>query len=165
MATPTTLPATAVAGEILTAAYVNNLRGAFRIMQVVSATTTTQTAVASTTYISSTLTVNITPTFSSSKFLIVANLNGFVPGANEILGQRIVKTVSAVDTVLLTNAATMSSGAGSLRAMNTQIYLDSPATSSALTYKVEIARASGSGTLYAQLGSEPSTITVFEISA
>ena len=165
MATPTTLPASFSAGSILSADQMNNLRGAFRVMQVVQATTTTQTSVASATYVTSTLTVNITPTFSSSKFLIVANVNGFVPGANEILGQRIVKTVAAVDTVLLTNAATMSSGAGSLRAMNTQIYLDSPATSSALTYKVEIARASGSGTLYAQLGSEPSTITVFEISA
>jgi hypothetical protein len=38
MATPTTLPASFVAGSILTAAELNDLRGAFRVLQVVNAT-------------------------------------------------------------------------------------------------------------------------------
>lgn len=165
MATATNLPASFVAGAILTADQMNNLRGAFRVLQIQYASTTTQVAVSSTTFIASTLTINITPQASTSKFLIVSNLNGFVPGANEILAARIVKTVAAADTVLFTNNAIMSSGGGSMRANCTQIYYDAPATTAALTYKVEIARASGSGVLYAQLGSEPSSIIVLEISA
>ena len=41
MATPTNLPASFVAGAILTAAQQNDLRGAFRVLQVVQGTTTT----------------------------------------------------------------------------------------------------------------------------
>ena len=40
MATPTTLPATFVAGNVLTAAQMNDLRGAFRVLQIVSTTKT-----------------------------------------------------------------------------------------------------------------------------
>jgi hypothetical protein len=45
MATPTTLPASFVAGNILTAAQLNNLRGAFRVLQVVQATDATLTTI------------------------------------------------------------------------------------------------------------------------
>ena len=38
MATPTTLPASFTAGQVLTAAQMNDLRGAFRVLQVVQAT-------------------------------------------------------------------------------------------------------------------------------
>ena len=40
MATPTTLPAAFVSGAILTADQMNNLRGAFRVLQVVTSTAT-----------------------------------------------------------------------------------------------------------------------------
>lgn len=165
MATPTNLPASFVSGEILTAANMNLIRGGFRILQVVQGSTTTSTSVAGTTFVTSTLTANITCQSNTSKVLIVSNLQAFVPAANEVLGTRIVKTVAAVDTVLLTNAGALSSGGGSAQTLITQIFLDSPATVAALTYKVEIQRASGSGTLFAQLSSNPSTITLMEISA
>jgi hypothetical protein len=38
MAAVTPLPATFVSGDVLTAAQMNDLRGAFRVLQVVSAT-------------------------------------------------------------------------------------------------------------------------------
>jgi hypothetical protein len=40
MATPTTLPATFVAGNVLEAEQLNDLRGAFRVLQTVSTTKT-----------------------------------------------------------------------------------------------------------------------------
>ena len=165
MATPTALPTSFVAGQVLTAADQNLLRGAFRILQVVYGSTTTQTPVSSATYISTTLTASITPNYNTSKFLIIANLNLFTAASNEIIGIRTVKTVAAADTVLLTNTSATSNGGGSLRSMTTQMYLDSPATTSALTYKIEFARTTGSGTNYAQLGSEVSNIIIMEVSA
>jgi len=135
------------------------------VLQVVQGTTTTQTAVSSATYISSTLTVNITPKHSTSKILITSSLNGFTPSGTEVLGCRIVRTVSAADTVILTNTNALQSGAGNLRSMIAQQFLDSPATTSTVTYKIEIARTTGAGTHYAQLSNEPSVIIVQEISA
>jgi hypothetical protein len=41
MATPTNLPATQTTGNVLTAAYMNDLRGAFRVLQVVQGTPVT----------------------------------------------------------------------------------------------------------------------------
>jgi hypothetical protein len=45
------------------------------------------------------------------------------------------------------------------------MYLDSPATTSATTYKTQIAMAQGAGTVYANINNNPANITVFEISA
>lgn len=78
MATPTTLPATFVAGNVLTAAQMNNLRGAFRVLQVVSTTLTTSfTSGAGGAYANVTgLSATITPSATSSKILIMATVNG-----------------------------------------------------------------------------------------
>ena len=62
MATQTNLPAAWTSGQVLTAAALNNLRGAFRIMQIVSATTSTEQSSSSSTYADATsLSVSITP--------------------------------------------------------------------------------------------------------
>jgi hypothetical protein len=47
MAAVTTLPAAFVAGNVLTAAQLNNLRGAFRVLQVVQSITTTAVTITS----------------------------------------------------------------------------------------------------------------------
>lgn len=161
MATPTNLPAAAVAGEILTASYLNNLRGAFRVLQVVAATTTTQ--VSSTgADTDTTLTVSITPQSSSSKVLIVAMHNGVTKVGN-IYGTVTLKRGGTVITTLGPTLGTT----GSTLTLNgiaaNVIYLDSPATTSATTYKTAF---TGSGaTFYFQADSATSYIVAMEISA
>jgi hypothetical protein len=72
MATPTNLPATATAGQVYTAANVNDLRGAFRVLQVVQAVYSAVIASNSTTTMADTnLTATITPQDTNSKILVM----------------------------------------------------------------------------------------------
>lgn len=162
MATPTTLPNSWTAGDVLTAASLNNLRGAFRIMQVVYGSTTTETVSTSTTYATSTLSASITPAFTSSKVLIIANVHVSSNAASQFTGLRIYDGASAI----LTNGrAFMQGAAGDSGCMNSLVYLDSPNTTSAKTYTIQFARVSGAGNSVVQGNSNPSTIILAEVSA
>jgi hypothetical protein len=165
MATPTNLPASFTAGAILTADQQNSLRGAFRILQVVYGTTTTQTSSTTTTYATTTLSANITPQSNTSKILVFQNVHLFAGGANTQIGLRITRLIAASPTTLLTNDGAMSSGGGTIQGIVSQFYLDSPATTSACTYRADFNRASGSDTVYSQLSSNPSTMILMEVSA
>ena len=160
MATPTNLPAAQTTGNVLTAAYMNDLRGAFRVLQVLQATTVTQTASGSATYVSTTSTLTITPQSTSSKILVVSNLVCLASSSPCQYAVRIQRGATTVFT---------NGGAGYFLTDNgtciTSIYLDSPSTTSSTTYTIQYARASGVGTAYVQLGGAPSTLTLLEISA
>lgn len=161
MATPTNLPAAQTTGNILTAAYVNDLRGAFRVLQVIPNTTTTQTTTTSATYATTTLTASITPQSSTSKILVMTS-QAFLASANPAnIGMRLVRGAS---TVVWTNDAAMYFATDTGTTTNI-LYLDSPATTSATSYTVEFARKGGTGTAYAQLGFFNSNIILMEISA
>jgi hypothetical protein len=160
MATPTNLPATQTTGNVLTAAYVNDLRGAFRILQVVSATTSTSTAASSATFVDTTLTVTITPQSNTSKIFVMVNQSLFV-FSGDSASFRLLKGA----TVLQTQLSAVFSSASNILGNASFMFLDSPATTSATTYKTQIARASGTGSVTANINNNPANITVFEISA
>ena len=165
MATPTNLPASFVAGQILTAAEQNDLRGAFRVLQVVYATTTTQTTTTSSTYATTTLTASITPQASSSKILVFTNTQYLCGDPLNTLGLRITRLIAGSPTTVLTNDGAASGGNSSVQGLASQISLDSPATTSAITYRQDFARTSGVNTIFVQVSSNPSTMVLMEISA
>ncbi len=176
MATPTTLPATFVAGNVLTAAQMNDLRGAFRVLQVVSTNKTdtyTQTATAFTDVTG--MSVSITPSSATSQILVFVNAN--VSMSDTVLTLRLLRGAT---TIFAGNTAgTRPAGFyGSSENLGTNIfnsggvYLDSPATTSATTYKIQMALYTGTGYLNRNNrdtdGIDPrttSSITVMEISA
>jgi hypothetical protein len=165
MATPTNLPATFVAGNILTAAQQNALRGAFRVLQVVSGTTSTGVSNATTTLATTGLTASITPQFNTSKILVVASMTSC----------KVAAINTGIEFAFLrgsTNVLTFSKFAGFGTASTdnnfsiTGLLYDSPATTSATSYTVHFARGGGSGTVEVQQGSlTTSTILLMEISA
>lgn len=161
MATPTTLPATFVAGDVLTAAQMNNLRGAFRILQVVSATTSTLVTSATTTWVDSDLSVSITPQSATSKIFVVINQVGYLDTSTTSSGLRLVRG----STVLQTQLDPIFSGGGTIIGNMSFMYLDSPATTSATLYKTQIQKRAGAGSFYVQVNACPANITVFEVSA
>ena len=161
MATPTNLPAAFSTAQILTAAQMNDLRGAFRVLQVVSATTSTITSATIIAYVDTTLTVTITPQSSTSKIFVMVNQSLFVDTANNECNYRLLRGATALQT----QKAPAFSSAGTTVGQGVFMYLDSPATTSATTYKTQIAIASGAGTVYANINNNPANITVFEISA
>jgi len=149
MATPTSLPATFVAGNVLTAAQMNALRGAFRILQVASTAKTDTFSTASTSYTDITgLSVAITPSSTDSKILVLVdvkvtassdNVNvALLRGATQIyLGDSAGNRTRAMAGGNLLNQYDILQGGG--------IYLDSPATTSATTYKLQMSVSGGTG--------------------
>jgi len=162
MATPTNLPGVQTTGNVLTAAYVNDLRGAFRILQVVDAGTITLGSTTSGTYADSGLTATITPQSASSKILILVAQSGFNGSAGQGLGVRLMRG----GTVLQTQTDSVYGSTAAVLSTVTMFGLDSPSTTSATTYKTQFARTLGStGSVFVQPNGNQSTIILCEVSA
>lgn len=152
MATPTTLPSTFVSGNTLTAAEMNNLRGAFRVLQVVSTAKTDSFSTTSTTFTDITgLSLTITPSATSSKILVFSSIVG-VGNAIAVYFQ-MLRDSTAIGIGDTRGSRSRISGlvsdqTGGSGAFHTfPMALDSPSSTSALTYKVQV-RAQAAGTLY-----------------
>jgi hypothetical protein len=165
MATPTNLPASFSSGAVLTAAQQNDLRGAFRVLQVVTATYGTFTTHNSTTYTDTNLTASITPQATTNKILVMAFNNGCVRGAEgsgNALSLRILRGATQISEVKewgFTNTTLLQQGT-----VHMQV-LDSPASTSALTYKVQGKNSVTGSTVGTQYQTTTSTIVLMEISA
>lgn len=166
MATPTNLPAAFTSGAVLTAAQQNDLRGAFRILQVVQGTTSTITSSSTTAYADTTLTATITPQSTTSKILVmVAHGSVFRSNGNVLNG---------VNLRLLRGATVISTFGGGIGYTGTAldltgscstVYLDSPATTSATTYKTQFSNNVAAASVQVQVSASLSTITLLEVSA
>jgi len=143
--------------------------GGGKVLQVVFASTSTQTIVASTTYTDSTLTATITPTLATSKVLVIYN--------QQLVAQRAAAAAGAMAQLLrgstsiqdLATTSDLSTGSATTYYNNTvgATYLDAPATTSATTYKTQVktTTTANSGQAIAQASSSVSTITLIEIGA
>jgi hypothetical protein len=146
MATPTPLPEDFSPGQVLTAANMDNLRGAFRILQVVESTpTTTLFTSTSLTFIDCGLSLTITPQSTSNKILCVYMANGFTSASITGLGLRVLRGAS---TVVGTDNDNCYSTNGGISNNITLYHFDAPATTSATTYKVQMNRNQGTGIAY-----------------
>jgi hypothetical protein len=167
MATPTTLPASFVAGNILEAAQLNDLRGAFRVLQVVSFNTTASssgTTISTATYTATGLTATITPQSATSNILIFVNQANRKTNANAAteVQSRLYRGASPVTTAN-TVSTCYTNTAMELRAQGSLMYLDNPATTSATTYTM-YGSNSGAGTVSFDFFSS-SSMVLMEISA
>jgi len=179
MATPTALPASFTAGDVLTAANMNLLRGAFRILQVVSTTKTDTFTSSSVSYVDVTgLSATITPTSADSKVFAIVTLTGSGQAAVTSGFFQLVRDSTAIaigDTAgSRIRASTVFGSEGSPQFSAGITYLDSPATTSATTYKVQVALAAAGNVYLNRANSDTdattrartvSSITVFEVSA
>ena len=146
--------------------------GGGKVLQVVSGVTTTQTSIATTTLTDTTITATITPTASTSKILVIISaqnfqnrLAGATGGAARLL--RGSTTVADYTTEAFAYINASGTSATSLSYMASIVYLDSPATTSATTYKLQaqVITTANSGSATFQYASAPSTITLMEIGA
>jgi hypothetical protein len=180
MATPTSLPASFSAGNVLTAQQMNDLRGAFRILQVVSTTKTDTFSLTSSTFTDITgLTASITPQSTDSKVLVLVNCS-----LRQGTGNPLIKLVRGSTDICIGDAAgsrqrvsigNYNTGNGSNLSFH---FLDSPASTSSQTYKLQIrAINSAAAAIVVQVGATgddgdrgdngrfPSSITLLEVSA
>lgn len=138
--------------------------GGGKVLQVVNATTNTVVTNSTSTYADTTLTATITPSSSTSKILVIALVNVQKGDSNVYVQTRLVRNSTAI-----LNVATQTGFNGTTTIQNVGTdgvtYLDSPATTSATTYKMQIASATNTASVTAQGGSSTSSITLMEIGA
>ncbi len=149
--------------------------GGGKVLQVVSATTTTSTTIASTTLTDTTITASITPTAATSKILILISASAITSrasdfalgsfsvlrGATEIMDNK--NNDDAFGVQAYQSGATQTNWYGQLGIT----YLDSPNTTSSTTYKLQASaeRTANSGSVIFQSNGNMSTITLLEIGA
>jgi hypothetical protein len=180
----TGLAAPGTSGNVLTSngtAWVSSApAGGGKVLQVVSTTKTDTFTMASGTYADITgLSVNITPTSASSRILVFASVNHVGTTLTSASGIRLVRDSTAIAIGAAAGSRIQTSGGaaygnyGVTLTNETVHFVDSPATTSSTTYKIQI-RVYGS-TAYvnrSQVDSDDqayyrgaSTITVMEIAA
>ena len=138
-----------------------------KVLQVVAANTTTQTANSTTTMADTTLTATITPTSATSTILVLVSQNGLLRGAsnsnnainiNLLRGATVISQI--MSTGLYTDTALLLTGFSA-----SANYLDSPATTSATTYKTQFSQRFASADVRVQQASDMSSIVLLEIGA
>jgi hypothetical protein len=148
--------------------------GGGKVLQVVSSVITTSTTIGTTTLTDSGITATITPTSASSKVLVMINAlalqNLQSSSTEDSIGGKVLRDAVTVLDFGAENLAirghTSSASFYELRIIPI-MYLDSPATTSATTYKLQVKNGSvgGSQQIFMQFGSNPSVITLLEIGA
>ena len=136
-----------------------------KVIQIVAATTSTDTASSSITFADTTLTATITPTSASNQVLVFVNQNG--------LQKTNADSQNAIDINLLRGATNIASFAQSVGYTNSTLqlwtatasisYLDSPATTSATTYKTQFRNPNNSAQISVQKAGTVSSIVLMEV--
>ena len=138
--------------------------GGGKVLQVIQGTTTTSTSNSTSTYADTSLSASITPTSATSKVLVMVNQiinksNGNVDNSVDLRIVRGATTILESTYILYTGTTLTSYSIASL------VYLDSPNTTSATTYKTTFRNAVNAASVTTQQNSNGSFITLLEIGA
>jgi len=145
--------------------------GGGKVLQVVYASTKTPTYISTGTLTDTGLTATITPTLNTSKILVLVSQHlkfynssgGFYWNGSWDLYRNSTSILTNDNDVLQIIAGTYSTGTLNMNSFVNMNYLDSPATTSATTYKTKAAKSTG--TELTCNGAGYSTITLLEIGA
>jgi hypothetical protein len=134
-----------------------------KVLQVVQGTTSTTATNTTGTPADTNLTATITPTSASSKILVIVNQTGASKTNDTSIGMNLRRASTTIMQIYY-----MGYTGTSLRLdfgdMN-MVYLDSPATTSATTYKTQFYSQASVSTVSVQQNNGTSTITLMEIGA
>ena len=137
-----------------------------KVIQVVQGATSTQVINSTSTFTDTGLTATITPKFSTSTVLVLVTHNGLTKTAGN--SQNFIQMNLLRDAINLTNwyeggytnsVLSLALGSASLN------LLDTPATTSATTYKTQFRNPNNTASAIVQESSRYSTITLIEIGA
>jgi hypothetical protein len=136
------------------------------VVQVVNATYSTQTSNSSVTFADTGLTASITPLSASSKILVTVNVSGLRKVTNNTWVElRLLRNSSVLFNMESSAGRNGSSTDNAVGSASTS-YLDSPATTSATTYKVQFSSANNNAEVFINISGNTgstSTITLMEI--
>ena len=141
--------------------------GGGKVLQVIFASTTTQTSNSTTTFADTTLTATITPSSATSKVLVLVNQNGIFKNTGNsqnalhldlLRGGSSIAAIARFANYTDINDSLSTSGASIS-------YLDAPATTSATTYKTQFRNYVAAADVGVQFNNSTSTIVLLEIGA
>ena len=140
-----------------------------KVLQVVTASTTTAKSVGTSTFLDTNLTAVITPSATSSKiFVITTQIGNVVSSAERIVQARILRIVSGTSDVVPLTIQSKNNGGGSASRSPINLsmsVLDVPNTTNAVTYKTQFNINDSAADAYLQQNSTVSTMTLMEIGA
>lgn len=130
-----------------------------KVLQVVQGTYATQTSTTGTTYVTSNLSASITPSSTSNKVLVLVHINSFYvtgtpAGAHLALYRGGSPIVDVADSIY--------SQANHISAAGVITHLDSPSSTSSLSYEVYFKKSTG-GTAFVHDSNRQSNIVLLEI--
>jgi hypothetical protein len=138
---------------------------ASKVVQIVSASTTTDTSSSSITFADTTLTATITPTSASNNILVFVNQNGLQKSSADsgnAIDINLYRGATLITTITQSAGFTNSNLQLWLATAST-VYLDSPATTSATTYKTQFRNPNNSASISVQKSGTRSTIVLMEV--
>ena len=142
----------------------NNFSATGHVLQVVNSSGSLALNTTSTSYVDTGLSATITPSSTSSKILVlishVTQQDVSASSAAYAGFQLLRDSTSISEWVNYLGNAITTSAYNLFTGIN---YLDSPATTSAITYKTQVKRNGGSGTVYLNINSPHHSITLMEI--
>ena len=130
-----------------------------KVLQVVQGSNSTQMSTTSSSLVDTGLTASITPSSSSNKVLIIVDAQGQFP-ANTGFGNAIIRGSTAIFQT--NNYSNYDSQSTQTNTRASYCYLDSPSTTSATTYKLQV-HAYNPGTIIQNDGNNKTTMTLMEI--
>ena len=158
----TTIPTGGIADDAVTAA---KATGFGKIGQVLQVTTKTETATNSTSFVDCTnMSLNITPSATSSKILAIANVAGLICAANDTdaVSLRILRDSTEVS--ILVNVLFRTNDDEILACVPITA-LDSPSSTSQLTYKIQVRNRQSNNVSMNGAGDSDTSLTLIEVLA
>ena len=133
-----------------------------KVVQIVVGTTTTETSSSSNTYVDTNLTATITPTSASNTILVLISHSSTRKSGAQRIYMRLMRGATAVGGTWTFgddgNSTAMVAGFPI-------IYSDSPATTSATTYKTQFQSANNAADVTVQYNTGRSTMVLIEVAA
>jgi hypothetical protein len=135
------------------------------VLQVVQGTTSTKVTSNLSTPIDTGLTASITPKFASSKILVLVNQAGLRKSSGNIYNSIYIDLLRGSTTIQRSAAyyGFMGTAQDLVIGCAANAFLDSPATTSATTYKTQFYNFTASAVISVQDGNDVSSITLLEI--
>jgi hypothetical protein len=130
--------------------------GGGKVLQIVAASYAVETSSSSNSYADTGLTATITPTSATSKILVLMTQNGVLKDTNNT-DLRMKMFRGGTEISFFTGADTNTSTRNNIGTVGIS-YLDSPATTSATTYKTQFISSSNNAVVKVQTGSSTSSI-------
>jgi|TARA_R100000030_G_scaffold30985_1_gene22693 hypothetical protein len=139
--------------------------GGGKVLQVVEGVSTSQTQTSNTSYTQGNLELNITPSATSSKILVMASFNGATSQGNQTAFFTIYRDSTNLSSNDMAIIFDPSNSGDEIRIPVSMQVLDSPSTTSQITYEVYFKINNGSHTATVNPGPKRGSIIAMEIGA